>query len=114
VTLRDLLDIFYNLRCKGILCSTVETFVAIDHRQQVILYHLQKGLRWALPFLENINSVIPIHRNTGFAAAGQGAAHIVDIAHSVISQVLEQGMPGYALAKGWLIQCFRRLIHHKK
>ena len=82
--------IFCNSRCKGILCSTVETFVAIDHHQHVILYHLQKGLRWALPLLENIDSVVPIHRRTGFAAGGQGAAHIVDIAHCVITQVLEQ------------------------
>ena len=81
---------FIILRCKGILCSIVETFVTVGHHQRVILYLLQKGLRWALPLLENIDSVIPIHRNTGFAARGQGVVHVVDIAHSIVVQVLKQ------------------------
>ncbi len=63
----------------------------------MILYHLRNGLRWVLPHLENIVSVIPIHRNSGFVAGGQGVAHLVDIPHSLITQVLTQSMASHGL-----------------
>ena len=113
VTLIDCTFTYRNPRCKGIICSTAETFVVIDHQQRVILYDFLKGRRWPLPLLEDINSAIPIHRNTGFAAGGQGAAHVVDIKHSLITQVLKQSK-GCALAKGCLIRCFQVSLHSKK
>ncbi len=83
-------NLYYS--CCGTLCSTSETFVAINDKQQVMLYHLGLGFRWLLPKLEGVVSVSSIHRDTGFVIGGSGKAHLIDIPLVLITQVLHQGL----------------------
>jgi hypothetical protein len=66
--------------------------VAVNEQGKIVLYNLEQGIRWALPELNKIVSVSPIHRNTGFVVGGPEVAQLVDIPHALITQVLRQGL----------------------
>ncbi len=77
--------------CQGTLCSTSETFVAVDDKQQVVLYHLS-SCWWSLRMLKGVHSVSSIHRDTGFVVGGHGVAQRIDIPLFLVTQVLWQGL----------------------
>jgi len=97
----------FDIRCTGISCSTLNIFVGINEQRKVVLYNLEQGMRWALPELNGVVSVSPIHRDTGFVVGGQEVAQLVDIPRSLITQVLQGLKTSPDLKIGWLILCFR-------
>jgi hypothetical protein len=92
------------------LCYTPDIFVGINEQQKLILYNLEQGMRWALPELNEVVSVSPIHRNTGFVVGGQEAAQLVDIPHSLITQVLRKGLNTSSGLK--IVRSFRATDSH--
>ncbi len=93
VSQRLFLGLYYqfNFRYTGILCYTLDTFVGVNEQGKIILYNLERGIRWALPELNKVVSVSPIHRNTEFVVGGP-EAQPVDIPRALITQVLRQGL----------------------
>jgi len=65
--------------------------VGVNEQGKIILYNLERGIRWALPEPNKVVSVSPIHRNTGFVVGGP-EAQLVDIPRALITQVLQQGL----------------------
>ena len=92
------------------MCSTSGSFVAIDDKREVLLYHLSLGFRWPVPKLRGVLSVSSIHRYTGFIVGSRGKAQLVDIPLTLITQVLCQGL-STSILFCWCLIAVRFVVH---